>query len=214
MKDKTTEQSFVNQLKKSFQITVRSLSIQEPLSRQRYSEIYAWLMIGMENTFYPFFGLSMIGSFPKKNIRQLSLVFSDWILYELAKKQSSSIEQDKPTHKFIQKLYSLIESGQVVLLDRDNPFDFKPVNYIGYQDNENYYLNADIAHKQVKRLCNEQDEAFSISKERIDKSTRRGRLDDLRQRQEHKVIMFAQSVIRHCAVSIKDKADAVAALAQ
>ena len=134
-------------------------------------------------------------------------------LYELAKKQSSSIEQDKPTHKFIQKLYSLIESGQAVLLDRDNPFDFKPVNYIGYQDDENYYLNADIAHKQVKRLCNEQDEAFSISKNGLIKALAEEGLTICDKGKNTKSIRIGDKTLRFICL-IKDKADAVAALAQ
>ena len=134
-------------------------------------------------------------------------------LYELAKKQSSSIEQDKPTHKFIQKLYSLIESGQVVLLDRDNPFDFKPVNYIGYQDDENYYLNADIAHKQVKRLCNEQDEAFSISKNGLIKALAEEGLTICDKGKNTTSIRIGDKTLRFICL-IKDKADAVAALAQ
>ena len=160
LKDKTTERSFVNQLKKSFQNYRQEFINSGIRCHGRVPEIYAWLMIGMEYFLSFLFEHEIIS----EEEYQATFIQCRDCLYELAKKQSSSIEQDKPTHKFIQKLYSLIESGQVVLLDRDNPFDFKPVNYIGYQDDENYYLNADIAHKQVKRLCNEQDEAFRFSK--------------------------------------------------
>ena len=134
-------------------------------------------------------------------------------LYYLAKKQSVNIDQDKPTHKFIRKLYSLIESGQAVLLDKDNPFDFKPVNYIGYQDDEYYYLNADIAHKQVKRLCNEQDEAFSISKNGLIKALAEEGLTVYDKRKNTKSIRIGDKTLRFICL-IKDKADAVAALSQ
>ena len=41
------------------------------------------------------------------------------ILYRLAARQAESIIQDKPTHKFIRKLYALLESGQVCVLNKN-----------------------------------------------------------------------------------------------
>ena len=124
-----------------------------------------------------------------------------------------NIDQDKPTHKFIQKLYSLTESGQAVLLDKDNPFDFKPVNYIGYQDDEYFYLNADIAHKQVKRLCGEQEEAFSISKNGLIKALAEEGLTVCDKGKNTKSIRIGDKTLRFICL-IKEKADAVAALSQ
>jgi hypothetical protein len=134
-------------------------------------------------------------------------------LYYLAKKQSVNIDQDKPTHKFIQKLYSLIESGQAVLLDKNNPVEFKPVNYVGYQDDEYFYLNADIAHKQVKRLCGEQEEAFSISKNGLIKALAEEGLTICDKGKNTKSARIGDKTLRFICL-IKDKADTVAALAQ
>ena len=124
-----------------------------------------------------------------------------------------NIDQDKPTHKFIRKLYSLIESGQAVLLDKNIPVEFKPVNYIGYQDDENYYLNADIAHKQVKRLCNEQEEAFSISKNGLIKALAEEGLTVCDKGKNTKSIRLGDKTLRFICL-IKDKADAVAELCE
>ena len=124
-----------------------------------------------------------------------------------------NIDQDKPTHKFIQKLYSLIESGQAVLLDKNNPVEFKPVNYVGYQDDEYYYLNADIAHKQVKRLCNEQEEAFSISKNGLIKALAEEGLTVCDKGKNTKSIRIGDKTLRFICL-IKDKADAVAELCE
>ena len=209
LKDKDTERSFVNQLKKSFQ-NYRQEFINSGIScHGRVPEIYAWLMIGMEYFLSFLFEHDVIS----EEEYQATFIQCRDCLYELAKKQSCSIEQDKPTHKFIQKLYSLIESGQVVLLDRDHPFDFKPVNYIGYQDDENFYLNADIAHKQVKRLCNEQDEAFSISKNELIKVLAEEGLTVCDKGKNTKSVRIGDKTLRFICL-IKDKADAVAALSQ
>ena len=134
-------------------------------------------------------------------------------LYDLAKKQSVNIDQDKLTHKFIQKLYSLIESGQAVLLDKNNPVEFKPVNYIGYQDDEFFYLNADIAHKQVKRLCGEQEEAFSISKNGLIKALAEEVLTVCDKGKNTKSIRIGDKTLRFICL-IKDKVDAVAELCE
>ena len=85
------------------------------------------------------------------------------VIYDLARKQADSIVQDKPTHKFVRKLYALIEGGQVSLLKRNHSFDFTPSNFVGYEDNDYLYLNKDIAHRMVKKLCDEQGESFSVS---------------------------------------------------
>ena len=209
LKDKDTERSFVNQLKKSFQNYRQEFINSGIRCHGRVPEIYAWLMIGMEYFLSFLFEHDVIS----EEEYQATFIQCRDCLYELAKKQSCSIEQDKPTHKFIQKLYSLIESGQVVLLDRDHPFDFKPVNYIGYQDDENFYLNADIAHKQVKRLCNEQDEAFSISKNELIKVLAEEGLTVCDKGKNTKSVRIGDKTLRFICL-IKDKADAVAALSQ
>lgn len=52
------------------------------------------------------------------------------VMYRIASRQAESIEQDKPTHIFIRKLYSLIESGQVVIYKRNVRNDYSPTNFV------------------------------------------------------------------------------------
>ena len=87
------------------------------------------------------------------------------ILYRIASRQVENIEKDKPTHIFIRKLYSMIQCGQVVVRKRSSylPGDYSPPNFIGYEDNNYYFLNKDAAHRQVKKLCEDQGESFSVS---------------------------------------------------
>lgn len=209
LKDKDTEQSFVHQLKKSFQNYRQEFINSGIHCHGRVPEIYAWLMIGME--FFLFFLLDY--EIISEEDYQSTFERCRTCLYDLAKKQSVNIDQDKPTHKFIQKLYSLIESGQAVLLDRNNPVEFKPVNYVGYQDDEYYYLNADIAHKQVKRLCGEQEEAFSISKNGLIKALAEEGLTVCDKGKNTKSIRLGDKTLRFICL-IKDKADAVAELCE
>jgi hypothetical protein len=87
------------------------------------------------------------------------------ILYRIASRQAENIEKDKPTHIFIRKLYSMIQCGQVVVRKRSSylPGDYSPPNFVGYEDNNYYFLNKDAAHRQVKKLCEDQGESFSVS---------------------------------------------------
>jgi hypothetical protein len=73
------------------------------------------------------------------------------ILYRIASRQAENIEKDKPTHIFIRKLYSMIQCGQVVVRKRSAylPGDYSPPNFVGYEDDNYYFLNKDAAHRQV-----------------------------------------------------------------
>jgi hypothetical protein len=55
-------------------------------------------------------------------------------------------------------------SGGVTVYEVNDENTFKVNNFIGYYDDNYYYLITDIVHKAVKKLCFEQDENFSLSK--------------------------------------------------
>lgn len=85
------------------------------------------------------------------------------ILYRLAARQAENIEQDKPTHLFIRKLISLLESEKVCLLNWNEVHDFVPNHCVGYEDESWFYLHTDIAHRMVRKLCEEQGESFAVT---------------------------------------------------
>ena len=113
--------------------------------------------------------LSAEAHMDEKGITALNERFENVLLY-LAARQSESIEQDRPTHIFLRKLYSLIECGQVCLIPASSRLETLPKNYIGYEDETYYYLMLDASHKAVKRLCGEQDEGFAISAKSLAKA--------------------------------------------
>ena len=80
----------------------------------RVPETVAHLQIGME------FLLRFLyerGSFAEDWCNEIAERFQQ-ILYQLAAKQAESIDEDNPTHIFIRKLFSLLESNQAHLLHR------------------------------------------------------------------------------------------------
>lgn len=113
--------------------------------------------------------LSAEAHMDEKGITALNARFES-VLLRLAARQSESVEQDRPTHIFLRKLYSLIECGNVCLLPATGRTEIPPKNYIGYEDENYYYLMLDASHKAVKRLCGEQDEGFAISAKSLAKA--------------------------------------------
>ena len=87
------------------------------------------------------------------------------LIFALASLQSAGVEHDKPAHIFIRKLFALIEGGKVLITERNRPenFDPYPPGYIGCEDDAYYYLNKDLAHSAVKKLCTDQGESFPLS---------------------------------------------------
>ncbi len=125
----------------------------------RVPEMVAWLEIGMRMLLMFLLDKQAI---PKERSDTLYDSYQQ-MLYTLARKQADSIVEDKPAYKFLRKLYALLESGQACLLKRDCRCEFIPNSFVGYEDEDYLYLNKDIAHKLVKKLCEEQGESFSIS---------------------------------------------------
>ena len=113
--------------------------------------------------------LSAETDFGEEDIAVLNARFES-VLLRLAARQCESVEQDRPTHIFLRKLYSLIECGNVCLLPATGRTEIPPKNYIGYEDENYYYLMLDASHKAVKRLCGEQDEGFAISAKSLAKA--------------------------------------------
>ncbi len=85
------------------------------------------------------------------------------ILYRLAAKQAESIEQDKPTHKFIRKLYALLDSNQAYVADKNAPCELGFGTCLGYQDDTFLYLHSELCHKVIRKFCEEQGENFSCT---------------------------------------------------
>ena len=85
------------------------------------------------------------------------------ILYRLAARQAENIDQDKPTHVFIRKIYALLEGNLAHLQDRNAVTELGFGACIGYQDAEFLYLQSEQAHRLVRKFCEDQGENFSCS---------------------------------------------------
>ena len=118
------------------------------------------------------------------------------LLYRLAQKQAESIALDKPAHIFVRKLFSLIESGQATILKKTEANFYQPKDFIGYEDDDYYYLNCDSAHRAVRKLCEEQGEQFSVSSRGLLKSLAEENLIDTGSGQNTKSIRIGNTTKR------------------
>ena len=125
----------------------------------RVPETVAHLQIGME---FLLRFLHECGGFAEEWCSGIAERFHG-MLNGLAEKQAENIEQDKPTHIFIRKLFSLLESNQAHLLNRNDAGELGFGTCIGYQDDEFLYLYNEVAHKLVRKFCEDQGENFSCS---------------------------------------------------
>ena len=170
----------------------------------------AWLTIGMKYFLEFLYMRSIIEESEKES------VLRDYreILFDLAKGQSNSIEQDNPVVTFIQKLYSLLESGQAVVLDRRMPVEFKPANFIGYEDEDYYCLNSDMALKAVVQLCKDQGESFTLNKKSLIKALAEdGLLDSDKGKNVKSVNVYGRGSIKLLCID-KEKANQIIALSE
>ncbi len=162
-----TYRKFCEELRKNFidsrEIIQNELNNREVNSHSRIPEALAWLWIG----FYKF--LEFLISCGIINKEEQNKYFSECldVLVDLAIGQSKSITEDNPSIKFLTKLNSLLESKSVIVENKSNYQFAGGNNFIGYEDEMYYYLIPDMVHKAVKRLCDEQDELFAVSKKTL-----------------------------------------------
>ena len=84
------------------------------------------------------------------------------VLLSLAEAQTVSVTQDKPTHIFVRKLCALLDAGRLTVVPRGCT-DTLPATCVGYEDDDCCHLFFDMAHRAVRKMCEDQGEAFSIS---------------------------------------------------
>ena len=159
--DEETEKQFIKALRALFEKFRTEFNDGNKSSHGRVAENVAWLRMGFH--FFLMF-LEHHLSYSTAYVTETEEQFKE-MLYRIACRQSDAIEQDKPTHLFLRKFFSLLESGQVYLKDLETraPTDFQPGICVGYCDHARIYFFADQVHRLVRKLCDDQGEHFSIS---------------------------------------------------
>lgn len=102
----------------------------------------------------------------KSEFEKFEKVFDEIILKDVSD-NTEIIELENPTTKFCEKLRSLLDSGRCYVEIRGAESSHRQKNCLGLHDDNYYYLFADAAHSEVRKLCAEQGEHFTISKNEL-----------------------------------------------
>lgn len=165
LQDAETEAKFIQTLQSVFESCRADFQRRSIHCHGRVPEMVAHLELAMK---LMLMFLESRGVITNERSGQLSSEFCH-LLYESARSQAERITQDKPTHLFLRKLFSLVDGGQYVILHRRD-YQYRSANCLGYQDENYFYLYKDSAHKAVKKLCEDQGEHFSVSANALVKS--------------------------------------------
>lgn len=168
------EQGFVTCLRETFEQHRDEFRGSGIRCHGRLPEIVAWLQMGFVILLL---FLKDVNVFSQEQVDAYRAEFVS-LLYAMAQKQARSIEQDKPAHIFVRKLYALIESGQATVLPKSNPYSYSAKDLVAYEDDEFYYLLNDAAHRAVRQLCEDQGELFVIGSRALPKALAEEKLID------------------------------------
>jgi hypothetical protein len=87
-------------------------------------------------------------------------------LAEISATQGHLILAERPSHRFLKVLLTLVVKGYGVLLDRGTEGTGRP-NLLGWQDDETMYLMPEASWQAVTRFCRDAGEVFPIREERL-----------------------------------------------
>ena len=170
----------------------------------RLAEAVAQLQIGLD--FFTEFLLDH-GQLDPQRVDELKQRHRD-VLYQQAAAQSKAITNDKPTHKFIRKLYALLDSEQAHLVDRKKISDLGCGVCLGYEDDQYLYLHSDLAFKVVRKFCEDQGESFAGTQKSLLKALAEEKLIEPGEHQNTRVLRLGERQKRVIYLR-KDKAEAI-----
>ena len=156
---------FIKRLGKHFK-SYRNTFRQEVLDTHgRVKANFAWLEIGFR-MFIDF----MVDNdcLSKDDSEVFKKEFSD-MLITVVLENAKSVERDDPAVIFIRNLLSLIDSGRAFVVDRFRRMSINPSQYVCYEDERCYYVNAEIAYSEIKRFCSAQGIAFTLPQTALNK---------------------------------------------
>ena len=161
------ENGFLFQLKNKFlenrkffqnKLTQKNISF-----HNRVPEMLAHIKIGFEFLLLFLIDKNILNNSTAENYR----IKLDEILIKNISETSEIVEDENPTIKFVQKLKTLLDSGRCYVDSKNAQSITRGKGYIGMEDTTKFYLLADTVHSEIRKLCAEQGEHFSISKNQL-----------------------------------------------
>ena len=99
---------------------------------------------------------------------------------KVAHEQAKIVDQEQPTRRFLDVLFTIIAQGRAVLLAKsESGIDAKPgVEFLGWRDAEFLYLIPEATYLAVARFCRETGEHFFTRRERLQQDLAKERISE------------------------------------
>ncbi len=99
-------------------------------------------------------------------------------MVELVGAQAKLVEEERPTRRFLETLAALVLQRRIVLIPRDSsPEGLRPeTGFVGWEDDQFLYLQAEAAFQAVSRFCRDAGEAFPVSQGKLRRDLVRERI--------------------------------------
>ena len=99
---------------------------------------------------------------------------------QIGKDQAAIVEEEQPTRRFLGVLYTILTQGRAVLSPKGiNAPEAKPgVDFLGWNDNEFFYLLPEATFLAVVRFCRDTGEHFPIRQERLKRDLAKDKISE------------------------------------
>ncbi len=129
----------------------------------RTGDIVAWLTIGIRYFCQFCESNSLISAITINEIKT-----SSWSIFsKLSSIQNKKSNEEKPTNMFISAIREMIESGEILLLNKAEGKQLSDKPIVGYYDTDYYYFLPSSIFSKVSSFYSRQDIAFPLTKTRI-----------------------------------------------
>jgi hypothetical protein len=96
-------------------------------------------------------------------------------LMNRARANATIVDSNRPTRLFLEVFETLIHQNKVTILTKSDPPDGlkKDTAFVGWDDDEAFYLIPNAIYQAVAKFCREAGEAFPVGQTRLQQDLRR-----------------------------------------
>lgn len=156
--DSKSKKEFINDLQEELESSRYFFRQATPNLHMRIYENYAFLKLGYH--YYLRF-LRDMDIIDDDSVGHRLKEFAN-IAGEIAIQQNRRINEESTTKLFIQKFFSLLDNEAIYVVARGEDFNPADSSFVGFEDEEYFYLNRENTIKAIKKACKEEDTNFSF----------------------------------------------------
>jgi hypothetical protein len=146
-------------------------------SHGRVTETIAWLLVGLDQLLSFYVHTKALD----KNQKEETMVIAFDKINKVAKNHSLNLNSHDPVMLFLEVFSDMVASKAVNIVDiKDDPYEDQR-HFVGWEDNEYYYLILGNVMKEISLYLNAQDLKFPISRQMLAKMLAERQLTEVEQ---------------------------------